>query len=241
MLDFVGRHFYKAKKRALKTLENTTVPPEKRHGINIKPLLLKFSRMQPTDEKFLNRFRLDLLDDQREKFKFGEIYDTCAFRFDARFYFVLAYLDTNDKAVGVCLLGFEIEGNKILIKQIQGIRFDSWSYSAQKQKKVEEALLFLRWEKFLVKVCEIWAAKLGFKKIGILKAENNPYFIKIGFSPLTESELARNNRLFMHYNVTAKRMGYKLKTKSKYFMKSLKKTPRLKGCFNSVNILFILR
>lgn len=83
----------------------------------------------------------------------------------------------------------------------------------------------------MVRVCEIWAAKLGFKKIGIIKAEENQYFSKMGFNLLTESELARNNRLFMHYNVTAKRMGYKSKPKSKYFMKSLKKTPRVKGYF----------
>lgn len=116
MFDSVSKHFYRARKRAFKILENRTVPPEKRHGINIKPLLLKFAKKQKFNEDFLDQFHLDLLDDKKKGEEFEELYKICAYRYDARFYFVLRYLGASNESAGICLLGFEIENNKILIK-----------------------------------------------------------------------------------------------------------------------------
>lgn len=96
----------------------------------------------------------------------------------------------------VAQIGFEAEKGlvfwkikKLIIKQIQGVRGK------------EEVLKKLRWEKLLVQAVIDWGKNQGVRRFEIMKAEENHYW--------WGSNTERKKRLFMHYDVTAKRMGFK--------------------------------
>lgn len=112
---------------------------------------------------------------------------------DANFNFLL----TAPGGWTVAHIGFDVERRlvfwkikKLVIKQIQGVRGK------------EEILKKLRWEKLLVQAVIDWGKNQGVKRFEIMKAEENYYW--------RGNDIERQKRLFMHYDVTAKRMGFKL-------------------------------
>lgn len=90
---------------------------------------------------------------------------------------------------GIACVTFEVDGEDILIKQIQGL------------KGAQEHLKTIRWEQMLVKIAADWAKNVGFKKIKIQEALKNSYY--------KEREPEWNKRFIMRYNVTAKRLGFR--------------------------------
>jgi len=214
--------------KAWKILKNISTDPENRHGLNLKKYLTLFLKKgHNISDNIFDKLTLDLVNDRLDKP--ADIYTGgCAFLYDAHFYFILSY-SCNDYKTGVCLLGFKIVGNKLLVVQIQGLRFTGAFYGRIRFGKDEDAikrtvktlLSSLKWERLLIKITEDWAREMGFGKMGILQARHNEYFIS---EPTTENWIARNKRLKMHYDVTAERMGYRKKLFSKYRFKNLPKT-----------------
>ena len=208
----------------IKILKNKEIDPVNRHGINLKeylPLFLK--KNSKISQDLLDSLNLDLANDKLDELH--KRYDGgCAFRYDATFYFILWYTYKKYKT-GICLLGFKIRGDKLLIVQIQGLRIDYDLFSDRKEdvkKTIKPIMSSLKWERLLVKVVEDWARKMDFKKIGILQAKHNEYFVNE--TEAIDWQITRNDRLKMHYDVTAERMGYRKKLRSKYRFKNLPKT-----------------
>ena len=220
------------RRRALKILKNSKIDPRDRLQINPKPLLDKFTKKELADKSFLKSeyFGLDLINDLDANYYYKESdemkkrYKECAYRFDAKFYLVLtctpASLPTV-KPIGICLAGFKfgigIGGVRktLFVVQIQGLRCGGEFTYSLVGKEVLKILGSIRWEKLLITALEQWAKRIGFKKIGIQKAECNYYFLH------GRPDDSKNWRLKMHYDVTAQRMGYKAARGSNYFFKKL--------------------
>ena len=94
----------------------------------------------------------------------------------------------------ICGIAFRAGGTsayaRIFVRQIQGV--------PGKQKDLRP----FRWEKMLLQILIDWAKQNGFERIDIVRAKNTGWW--------TRHKSERNERLYMKYDVTAKRMGFKL-------------------------------
>lgn len=92
----------------------------------------------------------------------------------------------------------DYECNLPLIVQIQGPAV--WSYdNGEKYKDAKRVLAKLRWEKALLKLLIDWAEQNSIPALYLLPAKMNRY------RDLTKDI---NHRLYLRYDVTAKRMGF---------------------------------
>ena len=98
-------------------------------------------------------------------------------------------------------ISFGIYEKAILVKQIQGV------------EGMGNELKHIRWEKFLLKLVEDWARANGFEKISILKAEKNEWW--------PHNDVEKQQRFKMHYDVTAKRSGFKFCPEEECYVKQL--------------------
>ena len=91
----------------------------------------------------------------------------------------------------ICNIGFNLEkdSNSILVKQIQGVQ--------TKQKELSP----LRWEKMLLQITIDWAKQNKLKKISVIRSQDSGWY--------RESNEERCKRMYMKYDVTARRMGFK--------------------------------
>ena len=113
---------------------------------------------------------------------------------DATYTLVLTY----DNEAIACI-GFEVvDGSAILIKQIQGV------------KGRLTILKYFRWEKMLLNIAMDWAKNAGFKAVKIIRGESSGWY-----SPY----LAQS--LFMKYDVTARRSGFKFDEENKTYFRNL--------------------
>jgi len=94
----------------------------------------------------------------------------------------------------ICGIAFEAGETavpaSIFIKQIQGVR------------NMQKELRPFRWEKMLLQILIDWAKQNGFERIDVVRARNSEWWNRY--------RCDRNKRLYMKYDVTAKRMGFKL-------------------------------
>ena len=104
--------------------------------------------------------------------------------------------------LALACIGFEINQKDILVKQIQGVQ------------GMKNELKRIHWEKFLLKLVEDWAHANGFEKISVLKAEKNHWW------HVNNSD-AKKQRFKMHYDVTAKRSGFKFCPEEECYVKRL--------------------
>lgn len=104
---------------------------------------------------------------------------------DARNAFILWPMnDDDDEAIAI--LTFGIFGpNSICIYQVQG------------GGSCEDKLRFLRWEKMLIYIALQWAREHEIKSVHIISCEECPWYRK-----------HMHKKLYLRYNVTAKRMGF---------------------------------
>lgn len=117
---------------------------------------------------------------------------------DAVYSFVLFKVEDS-----VCNIGFNVEeDNTILVKQIQGVR------------GMQEELSLFRWEKMLLQIVIDWARENGFEKVSVIRAEDSEWYRK--------EDKERCNRMYLKYDVTARRMGFKYDEKRKVYSLSLK-------------------
>lgn len=120
-------------------------------------------------------------------------YDTICF--DTRYNFVLLH----DKEP-ICSIGFNrriIRRSVIFIKQIQGV------------KNKQEELSPFRWEKMLLQIVIDYAKQNKFKRIDVIRSVDSQYYFSFNEK--------RNQRMYMKYDVTARRMGFKLNKRRRVY------------------------
>lgn len=105
------------------------------------------------------------------------------------------------KSKGIALIGFslleETEPNTIVIGQIQGIR----------QIRRDAVFRYLRWEQMLVEILFAFAREYWFTKAYMIPAQSNQWYTNT-------NDTERQKRLFVRYDVTARRLKFKLTTKN---------------------------
>jgi len=119
---------------------------------------------------------------------------------DAKFTFVLTYeKGTKSRSSAIACIGFDvIDESTILVKQIQGV---SGKLSI---------LQCFRWEKMLLNIVIDWAKNAGFKKVKVIRAESSQWY-----------RPHRAQNLFMKYDVTARRSGFKFDKKDQTYVRIL--------------------
>lgn len=122
------------------------------------------------------------------------------FSFDTDHGLVLS-LYSGQSALGWCL-GLKVRipasplvPTEVRIEQIQG----------QTYPRPDFFLTGFRWEKLLVELACAWAKSQGIPRILLLPAEQNRYWFAEDCDPYNQK---RQERLKMHYNVTAERFGF---------------------------------
>ena len=98
-------------------------------------------------------------------------------------------------------IGFDIEINKIVVKQIQG------------SHGKEKTLSLVKWERMLLAILTDWAKKNGFKQVRIIQAKNSYWY--------RDYDEERTKRMFMHYDITARRSGFSFDQESGQYLKSI--------------------
>jgi len=103
----------------------------------------------------------------------------------------------------ICNIGFNLEddNDSILVKQIQGVY--------RKQKELSP----LRWEKMLLQIVIDWAKQNKLKKVRVIRSEDSGWY--------RESNKERCERMYMKYDVTARRMGFKFDESEQAYSLSL--------------------
>lgn len=99
----------------------------------------------------------------------------------------------------VCNIGFNLgeDNSSILVKQIQGI-----------QGKHKE-LSSLRWEKILLQIVVDWARRNNLKKVSVIRSVDSDWH--------NSSNKERCERMYIKYDVTARRMGFKFDEREKVY------------------------
>ncbi len=99
----------------------------------------------------------------------------------------------------ICNIGFDLEkdSNFIIVKQIQGVRGRQKEFSS------------LRWEKMLLQIVIDWAKQNGLKKVSVIRSVDSGWYRK--------ADTARCERMYMKYDVTARRMGFKFDESKKVY------------------------
>lgn len=140
---------------------------------------------------------------------------------DARYHMLLFYR-FEGRAFSLANIGFNLNifFPTIRMRQIQSKKYDSIrcaNVGDEQRERMVNIMRSLRWEKMLVQAVCDWAAANGFSRAAILKAKYNPWRIgMISFAAIDHHE-----RLKMHYDVTAQRMGFKESLFSRYWHKRL--------------------
>ncbi|OGE77664.1 MAG: hypothetical protein A2751_00560 [Candidatus Doudnabacteria bacterium RIFCSPHIGHO2_01_FULL_46_14] len=121
-------------------------------------------------------------------------------------YTIALYKSKHKKNVSgyLCCIGFDVQKvtkSEIVVKQIQG------SFGK------EGLLRLFKWERMMLKVLTDWASQNGFKKIWVIMAKNSFYYNRYGED--------RKKRMYMHYDITARRSGFSFDETNKQYFKVL--------------------
>lgn len=107
----------------------------------------------------------------------------------------------------ICNIAFTVrkyDESIILVRQIQGV--------PGRQKELRP----FRWEKMLLQILIDWAKQNGFKRIDVVRAKDTGWYNK-------HENTERNKRLYMKYDVTARRMGFKFDEEKRVYFSYLQK------------------
>ena len=161
-------------------------------NINIKEYLEKFAKKEEKERISDYNYRLAC---EKHRSNSGPSAKFSPIYYDVPYQFILL-----TGKIPVANIGFkaDIETSTIIIKQIQGV-------SGRK-----EYLEPLRWEKMLVNILADWAKQNGAKKMEIIKAQSNPWYNE-----------HRAQSMYLKYDVTAKRCGFKFNADCERYVKIL--------------------
>lgn len=98
-------------------------------------------------------------------------------------------------------IGFNVEAGQIVVRQIQG------------NPGKGEILRLFKWERMLLAILTDWARQSGFSQIKVIQAKDSGWY--------REYAEERIKRMFMHYDVTAKRSGFSFDQSSGQYVKIL--------------------
>jgi len=205
--------------QARRIIISSDIDPKEKAGVDLRNYVGDFTKEGAhLSPDLIDRLRIDIVSEECPSANSGR-YFSSPYLMDTTHHFVLV-LKRGDLLYGIAVLGFEIKvrrGN-IIVKQIQALAFKN--IGAPSLPDIKEVISSLKWERLLVKIAEVWAMRHGFKVILIKKAEANEYSMR---STTIQSIRERNERLRMHYDVTARRMKYTPPgPKSNYFTKILR-------------------
>lgn len=164
----------------------------KRYDIDLYPYLMRFFKEGREERERCDAYSLYAYRSKKEGYGSVELH---AIYVDAVFSFIL-FKDKNP----IANIGFNIEAdNSILVKQIQGVRGR------------QDELGFLRWEKMLLQIVMDWARRNKFKKISVIRSIDSKWH--------RDYDKERRERMYLKYDVTARRMGFKYDVNKKlYFL-----------------------
>lgn len=119
---------------------------------------------------------------------------------DAPYTLILTHReDGTDEDEEIACIGFELVNHSaILVKQIQGVRGKL------------SILQHFRWEKMLLKIVMDWAKNAGFKSVRVIQAKSSKWYRNY-----------RAENLFMKYDVTARRSGFRFDEKDQTYVRTL--------------------
>lgn len=161
----------------------------KDYSINLETYLNNFSKSGQISE--LNNYYVCLVYGRGCGY-FNNVY------LDTEFGFVLVQktLPTQTKRSAIACLGFDASsGIPVTVKQIQGV------------KSRQSDLVCLKWERMLLKICIDWAKDNGFVGVCVIRSVDSKWYNE-----------QRSNNMFMKYDVTARRSGFKFDSKSKKYV-----------------------
>lgn len=180
-------------------------------------LFLKASRLETDLSQYFARFAKPNLNSEEAKLLQQNFYlqtssgrgtDTLSpgpYR-DASYTLAL-YLDQQSQT-NICLksnylacIGFDVDNSQIIVRQIQG------------NPGKKEILQLFKWERMLLAILINWAESNEFNQIRIIQAKDSGWY--------REYEKERSQRMFMHYDVTARRSGFSFDQPSGQYVKSL--------------------
>ncbi|MEK7151195.1 MAG: hypothetical protein AAB784_00570 [Patescibacteria group bacterium] len=209
----------RAARRFLKTLDDPLLSSRSELQVDFNECIRPFIKRN-VDLTSLIDVGVDLLANSVQSCK--PFYKQLVWLYDAPYYFVLTF-KINGELMGAAVLGFKVTAASLNIIQIQGLKFVQ-KHNNFIDDQIKSMLQSLKWERLLVSFAENWAIKNGFRRAKIQKAESNAWFIDM--KKYESVYIGRNDRLKMHYDVTAKRSGYKSLNK-KWWGKKLTQTAGL--------------
>ena len=189
------------------------------YAINLGPYLERFLKPQAdpitSAEPNINfsHFKLEIVVDHGYVLKYPAASSMVAKRIyqnkealysDGDYGFVLVYqTGRRGPREVLAMIGFEIDKSNVRIVQLQ---------CCVRGQGSPELLRKLRWEKMLVQVVIDWAkAHRRFDVVGIVPGKQNDWYSK-----------ERAPRLYLRYDVTAQRMGFKLDEEAKLYKLALR-------------------
>ncbi len=101
-----------------------------------------------------------------------------------------------------------IDGSYAMIVQLQGATLSERADGRHDERRLE--LAKLKWERLLVAFLRDQLFANGFDELNIKRGERNSYYQRGNEAGLAPWYIELNRRLRMRYNVTAKRMGFRL-------------------------------
>lgn len=122
----------------------------------------------------------------------------CSIYSDADYTLVLTQKENGKEGAVACISFNVVNRSTVLIEQIQGVRMRL------------SILQNFRWEKMLLKIVMDWAKNAGFKRVRVIQAKSSLWYTDY-----------RAQSLFMKYDVTARRSGFKFDKKDQTYVRSL--------------------
>lgn len=170
------------------------------YRINLERFLKRFLKEEYDGKINLSDYKIRL-SYGRGSCRFSEVYR------DAPYCFILTKRvkePTGKKEEALACTSLELDKDLkiVVIKQIQGV--------GGKQKELQP----FRWEKMLLTIMTEWARANRFRRIDVIRADDSEWFAK--------HDKARCKRMYLKYDVTARRLGFKFNPDCNRYTKMLK-------------------
>ena len=186
--------FYFKVVRNKKSFELSRFRMNSTSGIGVGKYLKAFEKSNTQHDLDFDNFSLEC----SYGYGYGRFYRVYS---DAQYTLTLTYQggEYDENLNAVASIGFEVGGpSTIIVKQIQGV------------SGKDSILKHLKWERMLLTILMDWAKNAGFKTVKIIQAKSSHWYSS-----------ARHDSLFMKYDVTARRSGFKFNQADETYVRSL--------------------